>query len=139
MGDNIPFFNDSNLKSLDNGNTIWLVNVLGDGNCGYHAWLSAVVNNNNTSDIKDELVRKGIIRFADKNKKFISSKMNGKRLRNFLYQKTHRTERRNKFMLNQHDYDNAKARIKAGDTFNGGVLGRGWMENELWYCISYNL
>ena len=55
------FFDDSELKRLDNGRIIWLINVKGDGNCGYHAWLSAVANGDNMNHIKLKLLREGIL------------------------------------------------------------------------------
>jgi hypothetical protein len=38
------FFDNTFLKIINDNTRIWLVNVKGDGNCGYHAVLSAVLN-----------------------------------------------------------------------------------------------
>ena len=89
----IKFFDDSELQSLDNGRIIWLINVKGDGNCGYHAWLSAVVNGENMNHIIRELLREGILtkrkdREHISNKTFRSTTDHGIKLRHYLYKKT---------------------------------------------------
>jgi hypothetical protein len=130
------FFDDCELKRLDNGRIIWLINVKGDGNCGYHAWLSAVVNGENMNHIKLELFREGILTDADRkyisNKKFRSTEDHGAKLRHYLHNKTlNRPNTDNgRYRLSRGTFVSMRERIQKGDIYNGGQLGLGWMEND---------
>ena len=130
------FFDDCELKRLDNGRIIWLINVKGDGNCGYHAWLSAVANGDNMNHIKLELFREGILTDADRkyilDKTFRSTEDHGAKLRHYLHNKTlNRPNTDNgRYRLSSGTFVSMRERIQKGDIYNGGQLGLGWMEND---------
>ena len=134
------FFDRRELLRLENGRIIWIVNVKGDGNCGYHAWLSAVVNGNNMNHIKLKLLREGILTDADKtyinNKTFISIERHGVDLRHYLYKKT-QDPPPNRYGLDKISFNNTIRRIASGDTRRRGKMGDGWMENDELQILSH--
>ena len=137
------FFDNSELKRLDNGRIIWLINVKGDGNCGYHAWLSAVVNGENMNHVILKLYREGILTNADSqyviNKTFQSTENHGIKLRHFLLNNILRRANtfKGRYQLSKVDFAKAKKRIQQGNVPTGGTLGLGWMENDELQMLSY--
>ena len=134
------FFDRRELLRLENGRIIWIVNVKGDGNCGYHAWLSAVVNGENMKHFVDKLSGIKILTPEDKphidNKTFRSTTDHGIKLRHYLYKKT-QDPPSNRYGLSRNDFNETIRRIASGDTRRRGKMGDGWMENDELQILSH--
>jgi hypothetical protein len=127
------FFDNTFLKIINDNTRIWLVNVKGDGNCGYHAVLSAVLNSEdeNMAPIIQKL-RKTLSSDdlkKSKKKEFRSETRSGAKLRHYLYKHMEKTSPR-VYNLSVANYNTAKTRVQSGDKYRGGRVGNGWMQND---------